>query len=142
MNNFWETKTLSKMSREEWESVCDGCGKCCLHKLEDEDTNEINITSVACKLLDLKTCRCKNYTERTKIVPDCLDLNDVNFNQYQWLPKTCAYRLLNDGKKLPPWHPLISGSKKSVETVLNYAISETKIKNMNDLEDYVLELQS
>ena len=134
MNNFWETKTLSKMSREEWESVCDGCGKCCLHKLEDEDTNEIYITSVACKLLDLKTCRCKNYTERTKIVPD--------FNQYQWLPKTCAYRLLNDGKKLPPWHPLISGSKKSVETVLNYAISETKIKNMNDLEDYVLELQS
>ncbi len=142
MSHFWETKKLSEMSLDEWESLCDGCGKCCLHKLEDEETSEIYITSVACKLLDLKTCRCTKYIERTKFVPDCLDLNDVNFYQYQWLPKTCAYRLLNDGEKLPSWHPLISGNKNSVETVENYAISETKIKNLDDLEDYVLELQA
>ncbi len=141
MNTFWETKTLFEMSHDEWESLCDGCGKCCLHKLEDEDTSEIYITSVACKLLDLKTCRCTKYEQRTKFVPDCLDLNDVNFHQFQWLPKTCAYRLLNDGEKLPSWHPLIMGNRNSVETVKNYAISETKIKNMDDLEDYVLELQ-
>jgi uncharacterized protein len=142
MNRFWETKTLSDMSRTEWESLCDGCGKCCLHKLEDEDTNEIYITSVACKLLDLKTCRCSNYAQRTKIVADCLELSDMNFKEYQWLPKTCAYRLLHDGDKLPPWHPLISGDKNSVETISNYAISETKIEDLDDLEDFILELQS
>ena len=146
MSNFWETKTLAEMSRTEWESLCDGCGRCCLHKLEDEDTGEIYITSVACKLLDLKTCRCTNYTERTRLVPDCLELYSVGFEQYQWLPKTCAYRLLNDGKKLPTWHPLISKRENSVKkagiTVSRYAISETKVKDVNDLEDYVLELQS
>lgn len=140
--NFWETKKLAEMTRDEWESLCDGCGKCCLHKLEDEDTGEIYITSVACKLLDLKTCRCQKYTQRIQIVPDCLDLHDVNFRDFQWLPKTCAYRLLNNGEKLPFWHPLISGNKNDVETVLHYAISETEIKNMDDLEDYVLELQT
>jgi uncharacterized cysteine cluster protein YcgN (CxxCxxCC family) len=142
MSHFWETKTLLEMSQDEWESLCDGCGKCCLHKLEDEDTGEIYITSIACKLLDLKTCRCTKYAERTKSVPDCLDLNDVNFYQYQWLPKTCAYRLLNDGEKLPLWHPLISGNKNSVETVASYAISETEITNEDDFEDYVLMLQT
>jgi uncharacterized cysteine cluster protein YcgN (CxxCxxCC family) len=142
MSHFWETKTLLEMSQDEWESLCDGCGKCCLHKLEDEDTGEIYITSIACKLLDLKTCRCTKYTERTKFVPDCLDLSDVNFYQYQWLPKTCAYRLLNDGEKLPLWHPLISGNKNSVETVASYAISETEITNEDDFEDYVLMLQT
>lgn len=146
MSNFWETKTLDEMNREEWESLCDGCGRCCLHKLEDEDSGEIYITSVACKLLDLKTCRCKNYTERTQFVPDCLELHSVNFEQYEWLPRTCAYRLLHDEKTLPLWHPLISKRKNSVEkagiTVSGYAISETTVKNVDDLEDYVLELQS
>ena len=142
MSHFWETKTLLEMSQDEWESLCDGCGKCCLHKLEDEDTGEIYITSIACKLLDLKTCRCTNYAQRIKSVPDCLDLRDVNFHEYQWLPKTCAYRLLHDGEKLPLWHPLISGNKNSVETVASYAISETEITNEDDFEDYVLMLQT
>ncbi|MGB4499067.1 MAG: YcgN family cysteine cluster protein [Methylococcaceae bacterium] len=142
MSNFWEKKTLLEMSQDEWESLCDGCGKCCLHKLEDEDTGEIYITSIACKLLDLKTCRCTNYAQRIKNVPDCLDLRDVNFIEYQWLPKTCAYRLLHDGEKLPLWHPLISGNKNSVETVASYAISETEITNVDDFEDYVLMLQT
>ena len=145
-SNFWETKTLAEMTREEWESLCDGCGQCCLHKLENIDTREIYITSVACKLLDLKTCRCKNYAERTKLVPDCLALYDVSFKEYEWLPRTCAYRLLNGGKKLPEWHPLISKEKNSVKKagmlVESYAISETKLKNIEDLEDYILELQS
>lgn len=146
MSNFWETKTLAEMNREEWESLCDGCGRCCLHKLEDEDTGDIYITSVACKLLDLKTCRCTNYTSRINLVPDCLELHAVSFKEYQWLPKTCAYRLLNDGEKLPAWHPLISNRENSVKkagmAVSSYAISETKIKNVDDLEDYILELQT
>ena len=142
MNNFWETKTLEDMTSSEWESLCDGCGKCCLHKLEDEETDEIYITSVACKLLDLQTCRCKKYHERAKFVPDCLDLHDVSFYQYQWLPKTCAYRLLNGGETLPSWHPLILGNKNQVETVSSYAISENEIKNIDDLEDFVLERQT
>lgn len=145
MSHFWETKTLAEMNREEWESLCDGCGRCCLHKLEDEDTGEIYITSVACKLLDLKTCRCKNYAERTKFVPDCLELHAVNFKEYAWLPKTCAYRLLNEGETLPTWHPLISQRVNSVKKagvmVSDYAISEMTVKNVDDLEDYVLELQ-
>ncbi len=146
MSHFWEVKTLAEMNREEWESLCDGCGRCCLHKLEDEDTGDIYITSVACKLLDLKTCRCTNYTSRINLVPDCLELHAVSFKEYQWLPKTCAYRLLNDGEKLPAWHPLISNRENSVKkagmAVSSYAISETKIKNVDDLEDYILELQT
>ena len=146
MSGFWEVKTLAEMNREEWESLCDGCGRCCLHKLEDEDTGDIYITRVACKLLDLKTCRCTNYTNRIHLVPDCLELHAVSFKDYQWLPKTCAYRLLNDGEKLPAWHPLISKRENSVKkagiSVGDFAISETKIENMEDLEDYVLELQT
>ncbi len=145
INNFWETKTLEEMSREEWESLCDGCGQCCLHKLEDDDTREIYITRVACKLLDLKTCRCQKYTERTEIVPDCLELHHVDFFQYKWLPKTCAYRLLHEGKPLFPWHPLISNTKNSVKkagvSITRFAISETEVENLDDLEDYILALQ-
>jgi uncharacterized cysteine cluster protein YcgN (CxxCxxCC family) len=146
MSNFWETKTLSEMNREEWESLCDGCGRCCLHKLEDEDTGEIYVTRVACKLLDLKTCRCTKYMQRVKLVPDCLELHDVDFYQYQWLPKTCAYRLLHEGKSLKSWHPLKSKRESSVKiagiSASNFAISETKVKNLDDLEDYVLALQT
>lgn len=140
---FWETKTLSEMSREEWELLCDGCGRCCLHKLEDEDSGEIYSTRVACKLLDLKTCRCSNYPQRTEIVPDCLQLQDVSFTEYEWLPTSCAYRLLHEKQPLPAWHPLIAKQKNSVKkagiAVSDFAISETRIKNMNDLEDYILE---
>lgn len=139
---FWETKTLAQMSREEWELLCDGCGRCCLHKLEDEDSGEIYSTRVACKLLDLKNCRCKNYPQRKELVPDCLLLQDENFTEYQWLPSTCAYRLLHENQPLPIWHPLISKQKNSVKkagiSVSDFAICETQIKNMDDLEDYVI----
>lgn len=139
---FWETKTLAQMSREEWELLCDGCGRCCLHKLEDEDSGEIYSTRVACKLLDLKTCRCTNYPQRTTLVPDCLQLQSKNFTQYDWLPMSCAYRLLHENQPLPEWHPLIAKQKNSVKkagiSISDFAISETQIKNMDDLEDYVL----
>lgn len=143
MSKFWETKTLSTMTGEEWESLCDGCGQCCLHKLEDEDTGDIYMTSVACKLLDLKNCRCTKYSLRTELVADCMNLRDVDFHQYDWLPKTCAYRLLHEQKPLFAWHPLISGQKNSVGkagmSASDFAISETAIENMDDLEDYILE---
>lgn len=101
--SYWKTKKLAEMTAEEWESLCDSCGKCCLHKLEDEDTGKIVFTSVVCKLIDLKTCRCTRYAERTRLVADCLDLKQNDFTRYDWLPATCAYRLLNDGKELPAW---------------------------------------
>ncbi len=133
---FWETKTLAEMSSEEWESLCDNCGKCCLHKLEDEQTGDIVFTNVACKLLKLKTCRCSNYNKRTQLVPECLDLKQLEFAKYDWLPSTCAYRLLNNNQALPPWHPLLSGSKASVKragiSISGYAIEEGLVTNLED----------
>jgi uncharacterized cysteine cluster protein YcgN (CxxCxxCC family) len=129
---FWQTKTLDEMTKEEWELLCDGCGKCCLQKLEDTNTGEIDFTQVACKLLDLKTCRCKNYSERTQLISDCIDLK-ANFTHYSWLPKTCAYRLLYEGKELFNWHPLLSGNKNSVQkagvAVSSYALAPDKRVN-------------
>ncbi len=138
--SFWKIKKLAEMTDEEWESLCDKCGKCCLHKLEDEDTGEIAFTNVACKLINLKTCRCTRYSERTRLVADCLDLKHHSFTQFNWLPSTCAYRLLNDGKELPAWHPLVSGSAASVKragiSISSYAIKESDAAN---LEDHIIE---
>ncbi len=138
--NFWETKKLSQMSTEEWESICDGCGKCCLNKLEDEDTGEIFFTSVVCNLIDLDSCRCTRYLERTTLVPECLDLKQHDFAEYNWLPSTCAYRLLIDGKTLPSWHPLISKKPGSVSeagvSISSYAMKESEV---DDLEDHIIE---
>ena len=117
---FWEEKTLAELNDQEWESLCDGCGKCCLIKLEDEDTGEIIFTNMACKLLDVKTCQCSDYPNRAKFVPDCTKMTQQNISQYNWLPKSCAYRLLDEGKRLPDWHPLISGDP---QTVLRAGIS-------------------
>lgn len=102
------------MSDSEWEALCDGCGRCCLNKLEDWDTGEIHWTSVACTLLDEQTCRCSKYEERQSIVPDCIKLTPESVRTTGWLPPTCAYRLIHEGKPLYPWHPLISGSSESV----------------------------
>ena len=138
--SFWEIKKLAEMTAEEWESLCDGCGKCCLHKLEDEYTKKIVFTNVACKLINLTTCRCTRYNERTKLVADCLDLKQYDFTQYHWLPSTCAYRLLDEGKDLPAWHPLLSGSTASVKkagvSISSYAIKESLASN---LEDHIIE---
>lgn len=138
--SFWKTKKLSEMTTEEWESLCDNCGKCCLHKLEDEETGAIAFTNVACNLINLKTCRCTRYSERTRLVPECLDLKQHDFAEYNWLPSTCAYRLLSDGKELPVWHPLLSGSAHSVRragvSISSYAVKESQV---DDLEDHIIE---
>ncbi len=138
--NFWETKKLSEMTTKEWESLCDGCAKCCLNKLEDEDCGEIFFTSAACDLIDLDTCRCTQYTKRTILVPDCIDLKQHDFSEYTWLPTTCAYRLLSDGKKLADWHPLISGSQESVKdagvSISSFAMKESQV---DDLEEHIIE---
>jgi uncharacterized cysteine cluster protein YcgN (CxxCxxCC family) len=141
--SFWKTKTLSEMTAEEWESLCDGCAKCCLHKLEDEDTGNVYFTSLACRLIDLKTCRCTRYTQRSQLIPNCVDLKHIHAEQYYWLPTTCAYRLVHEGKDLPTWHPLVSKITNSVETagisIRGYARKESKNDNMDDLEDFILE---
>jgi uncharacterized cysteine cluster protein YcgN (CxxCxxCC family) len=138
--NFWETKKLSEMTTEEWESICDGCGKCCLNKLEDEDDGNIYFTSVVCNLIDLDSCRCTRYLERTVLVPECLDLKQHDFAEYNWLPSTCAYRLLADGEKLPSWHPLVSGDQETVKeagvSICSYAMKESEV---DDLEDHIIE---
>lgn len=137
---FWETKSLEQMTTAEWESLCDSCGKCCLVKLEDEDSGEIAFTSVVCDLIDLDSCHCTRYSERCTLVPECIDLKQHDFAEYKWLPPTCAYRLLTDGKPLPDWHPLNSGSFETVKdvgvSISSYAIKESQI---NDPEDHIIE---
>jgi len=140
--NFWETKELAQMSESEWESLCDGCGKCCLNKLEDEETGDIFFTSVVCDLIDLETCRCTHYSKRTTLVPECIDLKQHDFSDYNWLPTTCTYRLLSDGKPLPNWHPLISKTVESVKqagvSIISYAMKESEV---DCLEDHIIEWQ-
>lgn len=111
---FWRRKTLLEMTKAEWESLCDGCGKCCLLKLEDEDTGQVSYTDAACKLLDLESCRCSRYVNRRHYVPDCIKLTPKLVDRLRWMPSTCAYRLLSEGEDLPDWHPLVSGDPESV----------------------------
>lgn len=111
---FWRGRTLKDFSKSEWESLCDGCGRCCLVKLEDEDTGEIYFTDIGCRLLDVATARCADYGHRARRVKDCLKLDPENAAALKWLPPTCAYRLIADGQDLPDWHPLVSGRRDSV----------------------------
>lgn len=128
------------MSKAEWESLCDGCGKCCLQKLEDEDTGRVHLTVVACRLLDIDSCKCTNYAERKRYVPECVQLRPDNVDKLM-LPSTCAYRLLARGEDLPSWHPLVTGNADSVHDALQSArgwvVSENDIDE-EDLEDYVV----
>ncbi len=125
---FWKTKRLEAMSREEWESLCDGCGRCCLHKLRHELTNEMSFTNVACRLLDLESARCGDYVNRRRRVPDCVSLTAKGLRKIDWLPPSCAYRRLAEGRDLAWWHPLVSGDPETVHTagvsVRGRAISE------------------
>ena len=128
------------MNENEWESLCDKCGKCCVIKLEDFDTQEVHYTNVSCKLLCEKSASCKNYENRKSIVPDCIILSPDNLKDLKWMPETCAYKLLNEGKELPYWHPLLSGNDKEIvnsgNSVKNRVTNENEIK-IKDLPDYI-----
>ncbi|MFO1350198.1 MAG: YcgN family cysteine cluster protein [Gammaproteobacteria bacterium] len=138
---FWRRKRLEQMSRTEWEALCDGCGKCCLLKLEDED-GTVAHTNAACRLLDLATCRCRHYPQRRYWVPDCISLTPEKISTLPWLPITCAYRLIHEGKDLPSWHPLVSGDPNSVHeagvSIRSWAVSERQVRR---IEDHIIDWQ-
>jgi uncharacterized cysteine cluster protein YcgN (CxxCxxCC family) len=140
---FWEIKALAELTLTEWEALCDGCGKCCLHKLEDEDTGKLFHTNVACKLLNLTTGRCTRYAERFRWVPDCVQLSPSLVRRVNWLPPTCAYRLRAEGKPLPDWHPLRTGDPESTERagmgVRGWALQERRGRR---LEHHIIEWPS
>ncbi len=139
--NFWKTKTLAEMTLEEWEALCDGCGICCLYKVEDENTGEVKLTNVACRFLDLEQVRCELYNSRLQAMPTCIQLTPSKVKKLHWLPETCAYRLIIEGKPLPDWHPLVSGDAQSVHrmgiSVKGKVIPESEA-NLNHIEDYVI----
>lgn len=112
---YWQEKEPAEFSAEEWEKLCDGCGLCCMWKFEDEESGEILYTDIACHLFDDEACRCTKYSERRKLVPECMDIRSFTAGQYAWLPESCAYRLLFEGRPLFDWHPLISGNSDSVQ---------------------------
>jgi uncharacterized cysteine cluster protein YcgN (CxxCxxCC family) len=129
---FWETTPLAVMSETQWESLCDGCGKCCLIRLEDEDTGAIHLTDVHCRLFDGIACRCRDYVNRQAKVPDCVKLTPETVGSLSWLPRTCAYRLVAEGRPLFDWHPLVSGDASSVHdagmSVIDATISEKAVR--------------
>lgn len=140
--NFWQVKTLEMLSFDEWEALCDGCGKCCLHKIEDEDSGQVYYTNVACRLLDLETCRCRDYAHRKQEVADCLCLTPDRLSSLYWLPETCAYRRLAEARGLAWWHPLVSADAITVRqagiSVCGRIIPEAAV-DLEHLEDYVVD---
>ncbi|WP_121062864.1 YcgN family cysteine cluster protein [Chachezhania antarctica] len=140
---FWEKKSLDRMNRDEWEALCDGCGKCCLNKLEDFETGEVALTRLACRLFDDSTCRCSQYPIRHNFVPECIVLSPETIEQHAyWLPRTCAYRLLHVGEPLPKWHPLLTGTAQSVHdagiSLQDRTIPEFDVDE-DDWEDFIIE---
>lgn len=114
MSDWWNSKALDELTGQEWESLCDGCAKCCLHKLEDADTGEVFYTKVRCRYLDEDNCRCTDYANRSVLVPNCIQLSADNLDELGWLPSTCAYRLRFENKPLPDWHPLVAGDSEAL----------------------------
>jgi uncharacterized protein len=143
-DRFWETKSLLEMSQQEWEALCDGCGRCCVVKLEDEDTGVVYPTSVSCRLLDTTSCRCTDYRNRHDRVPDCVKLSRDNVSSLGWLPQSCAYRRMAEGRGLDWWHPLVSGDSGSVVaagiSISGRVTPETKVAE-EDLVDFMIEWQ-
>jgi uncharacterized cysteine cluster protein YcgN (CxxCxxCC family) len=140
---FWETVPMDRMNRAEWEALCDGCGKCCLNKLEDEETGEVTLTRLACRLLDDESCLCSQYPIRHQFVPECIVLTPKTLrDNLYWLPQTCAYRLVVEGRPLYPWHPLISGKPETVHaagvSVRGLTIPEFEVGE-DDWEDHIIE---
>jgi uncharacterized protein len=140
---FWETVPLAQMTAKEWEALCDGCGKCCLNKLEDEDTGEVAFTRVACRLFDDATCRCLDYANRKRLVPECVVLTLRSLPEISsWMPRSCAYRRLNEGRRLANWHPLVSGDPESVHragvSVRGRTVSEAAVP-LDDWEDHIID---
>ncbi|WP_438955397.1 YcgN family cysteine cluster protein [Cognatiyoonia sp.] len=139
---FWAKTPMEELSKAEWEALCDGCGKCCLNKLEDDD-GTVELTRVACRLLNDETCLCSQYPIRHQFVPECIVLTPSSIkNHMYWLPQTCAYRLIYEGKPLEPWHPLISGDPNSVHeagmSMIGRTVSEAEIDE-DDWEDHIIE---
>ena len=140
---FWEKTPLQKLNADEWEALCDGCGKCCLNKLEDPDSGEVAFTRVACRLLDDENCRCAQYDIRKQFVPECVVLTPKNIDDIAyWMPATCAYRLLHEGKPLFPWHPLISGNPETVheagQSVKGWTVPEFEVPE-DEWEEHIIE---
>ena len=139
---FWKTKRLDEMTPEEWESLCDGCAKCCLVKFEDEDTGRVYHTNVVCEYLEIYHCRCTRYAERSVLVPTCLTLTPQLAGSLKWMPDTCAYRMLAEGGDLPLWHPLVSGDPATVHkagiSVRGKVVSGRDVED-DDLPDYVVD---
>ena len=137
---FWETKSLKEMTPREWESLCDGCGLCCLIRFEDEDTGEIIPTRVHCRLFDSESCACSNYAQRKRHVPDCIKLTPQNVETLKWMPLSCAYRRVNEGRGLADWHPLISGDPESVHragvSIRGETVSEDSLADPDDAIQY------
>lgn len=139
MDEFWKYKSLEEMTSKEWESLCDGCAKCCIFKFEEDETGHILQTDVVCKLLDLETCNCTQYAERKQLVPDCITITPENILDLKWMPASCSYRLLALGKELPAWHPLVTGDRNSTQekgkTVQGRVVSEADV---DDIEDRII----
>ena len=138
---FWRTKSLAELTKEQWEALCDGCAQCCLLKLEDEDDGRVAYTRVTCRLLDLDSCRCTHYDERHVRVPDCIEFDAAAVADLHWLPETCAYRLRSEGRELPAWHYLVSGDRNSVHaagiSVQGRALCETHV-HPQDIESHIV----
>lgn len=140
--HFWDEKTLAQLSAEQWELLCDGCARCCLVKLEDEDSGEIYHTDLACQLLDIDTCRCSKYATRHQWVDDCIQLNKGNIRELSWLPETCAYRCVGEGRPLPEWHPLLTGGREAMHeagaSVRGQVISEQHV-HPDEVQDHIIQ---